>query len=98
MRPPGCLLDRQGIADARELLADMRCELGRGGANATDFPARVEIVRPLENNILRRQLWGEEDLDRKHRGVLCVSCPENHALGAGVVADLPGVLHYAAPF
>lgn len=90
--------DGQGIADALELLADMDRKYCRSGADAADFPTRIEVVRPLQDDILWRRLRGEEHFEGQHRGILCVSRAEGHPLGAGVIADLPFVLKNSAPF
>jgi hypothetical protein len=71
-----------------KLLAQIGRKCRRSSADAADLAARIEIVRALHDDVLRRHLRGEEHFERQHRGVLGVRRPENHPLGTGVIANL----------
>ena len=53
-------------------------------------------MRTLHDDVLWRHLRREEYFERQHRGVLRAGRTENHALGTGVIADLPFFLEDGA--
>src|SRR5688500_12288731 len=89
--------DRQGVADALELLADPRSEAGRGRAHAADLAAAAEIVRAVQGDVLGRLLAQVEEGDPELRGVLLLGSAAD-PLHAGIIGHLLFLLveHLAA--
>src|SRR5438552_3060604 len=53
--------DGDGVADPGVVVADVILELAGCGADAADLATRVEVVRTLHGDVLRRLAAGEEE-------------------------------------
>src|SRR6266540_3349739 len=80
-------LQRVGRSGVREAAGPELGLCARRGAHAADLVAAVEVVRPLQRDVLRRVLANEEQGRRDHRRVLRVRAARRYPSNGRVVRD-----------